>query len=88
MQRSGATGMRGATSLRMAKRLTTAGQVKQDGPLLLHWSGFFFAIALVFATLGLSSPSDTAVGASARALFFVFLVLGIAPLLVCAKAET
>jgi uncharacterized membrane protein YtjA (UPF0391 family) len=72
----------------MTKRLTTARQVKHDGTSPLHWSGFFFALALMLAVLGSSSPNDTAAGASARALFFVFLVLGIVPLLVCAKEET
>lgn len=58
-----------------------------DGPSGLGLSGFFLGMALLAAIFGIGAtsgvPSDMA-----RLLFFVFLVLGMAPLLRCVTNET
>jgi uncharacterized membrane protein YtjA (UPF0391 family) len=80
--------MRAATYLLMRKHAVTHEHDREgeEGPTPLHWSGFFFALALVCAAWGLGSRSEA--DEVARLLFFVFLVLGIAPLLWSASHET
>jgi hypothetical protein len=65
------------------RRLSTG---PDEGPAAIHWSGFLFALAAAGAVLGLSV--EGADGGAARALFFVFLVLGSGAILHCASHES
>ena len=53
----------------------------------VHVAGFFFAMALVAAALGLGVLTDAAADA-ARLMFFVFLLIGFVPLLQAVTRET